>query len=258
MATRRFFAAKANFDPNQPRVPTGNPDGGQWTNLGRHDIRVELAVDGVPDVSAQILSDASPDPIQPGAQFAQNAPAITTDTSALTGISRIDETTNKLVKTLSRVMDSLSFIPQQFGPAYGTAMHVAFATELRALNLEGIGTEGVEQSFDASGVAKYGVPGSIRTDVVLRNEVGDIVAIYDVKTGGAVLRPSRAAELRAKTQAGPEVPVVELHFERGASLKHEPIEKDSWSDCTPGAWSCPLQGHARRGANRTYSARLRN
>jgi hypothetical protein len=25
-------AIKANFDPNQPRVPAGNPDGGQWTD----------------------------------------------------------------------------------------------------------------------------------------------------------------------------------------------------------------------------------
>lgn len=27
-------ALKANFDPNQPRVPAGNPDGGQWTGTG--------------------------------------------------------------------------------------------------------------------------------------------------------------------------------------------------------------------------------
>ncbi len=25
---------KAGFDPNQPRVPAGNPDGGQWTRVG--------------------------------------------------------------------------------------------------------------------------------------------------------------------------------------------------------------------------------
>ena len=25
------FYRKANFNPNQPRVPAGNPDGGQWT-----------------------------------------------------------------------------------------------------------------------------------------------------------------------------------------------------------------------------------
>ena len=27
-------ALKTNFDPNQPRVPAGNPDGGQWTSTG--------------------------------------------------------------------------------------------------------------------------------------------------------------------------------------------------------------------------------
>jgi hypothetical protein len=25
---------KSNFNPNQPRVPAGNPDGGQWTRVG--------------------------------------------------------------------------------------------------------------------------------------------------------------------------------------------------------------------------------
>jgi hypothetical protein len=25
---------KANFNPDQPRVPAGNPDGGQWTSEG--------------------------------------------------------------------------------------------------------------------------------------------------------------------------------------------------------------------------------
>jgi hypothetical protein len=27
-------AVKTGFDPNQPRVPAGNPDGGQWTGGG--------------------------------------------------------------------------------------------------------------------------------------------------------------------------------------------------------------------------------
>jgi hypothetical protein len=53
---------KANFNPNQPRVPAGNPDGGQWTSegggAGRNDPRV--------------VSDATPDnEWKPGAQFAQ-------------------------------------------------------------------------------------------------------------------------------------------------------------------------------------------
>lgn len=31
---RLALKLKANFDPNQPRVPAGNPDGGQWTGDG--------------------------------------------------------------------------------------------------------------------------------------------------------------------------------------------------------------------------------
>ena len=31
---RHDRALKANFNPNQPRVPRGNPDGGQWTSDG--------------------------------------------------------------------------------------------------------------------------------------------------------------------------------------------------------------------------------
>jgi hypothetical protein len=35
--------AKANFDPNQPRVPRGTPDGGQWTRVGGGSGRVRIA-----------------------------------------------------------------------------------------------------------------------------------------------------------------------------------------------------------------------
>jgi hypothetical protein len=34
-AQRFFDLYKANFDPNQPRVPAGNPEGGQWTSEGQ-------------------------------------------------------------------------------------------------------------------------------------------------------------------------------------------------------------------------------
>lgn len=48
---------KAGFDPDQPRVPAGSPDGGQWTSGGGNDPRV--------------LSDATPDnEWSPGAQYA--------------------------------------------------------------------------------------------------------------------------------------------------------------------------------------------
>lgn len=75
LAVRKFertwaaFRAKA-YNPDQPRVPAGNPDGGQWT-YG----------DGAPTSGSsdgrrndpRVLSDATPDnPWKPGAQYAQN------------------------------------------------------------------------------------------------------------------------------------------------------------------------------------------
>jgi hypothetical protein len=41
---RRQFAR--TYDPHQPRVPAGNPDGGQWTSIGAADLgeRLRLVV----------------------------------------------------------------------------------------------------------------------------------------------------------------------------------------------------------------------
>jgi len=61
--------------------------------------------------------------------------------------------------------------------------------------------------------------GSIRTDVVLRDEIGDIIAIYDVKTGSAGIEPRRAADLRGKTGTDASVPIIELQAVRGVSRK---------------------------------------
>lgn len=49
----------AKFDPDQPRVPAGSSDGGQWTDGGGG------------SGSGEILSDANPDGWLPGRQYAQ-------------------------------------------------------------------------------------------------------------------------------------------------------------------------------------------
>jgi hypothetical protein len=66
--------------PNQPRVPPGSSDGGQWTRMGGGQAtsiggspmasRTRLADAGnrAGGSGQPILSDASPDPIRPGAQ----------------------------------------------------------------------------------------------------------------------------------------------------------------------------------------------
>lgn len=138
---------------------------------------------------------------------------------ALTGISTIDETTESLSDTLGQTMETMDFIPEWTPQVYGTAVHAAFGTAVRFGGLRGIGFTDVEHSFIDGENARPGTLGSIRTDVLLRNDIGDIIAIYDVKTGRAGLSPGRVREIRRHTGVLSNVPIIELHILRGASIK---------------------------------------
>jgi hypothetical protein len=221
----RNHARKANFNPNQPRVPAGNPDGGQWTSEGS----------GINDRG--VISDATPDNNwKPGAQFAAgprgprdrlpplpHTPGfgeprtyrpgqLSIVNNAQTGFSTIDDTTEQLRNTLEKVVNARG---EGYGPDYGKAIHYDFGDAVKSQNLRGVRVEHTFPERDAW----YGKPGTIRTDVVLRNEIGEVIAIYDVKTGGAYLDARRVAELRAKTGVGLSVPLIEMHIQRGLSLK---------------------------------------
>jgi hypothetical protein len=47
-AQHRLAQHRSHFNPNQPRVPAGNPDGGQWTRTGASRIGPQLAGGGKP------------------------------------------------------------------------------------------------------------------------------------------------------------------------------------------------------------------
>ncbi len=157
------------------------------------------------ELYSPIISDATPDKIVPGAQYAANeiGPVVKT------GNSEVDATSQKLVDTLASVVDK---VPGGSGPLYGVAVHLEFANAVRALDLPGIGFAGVEQSFDLDGLVDYGAAGSVRTDVTMWgiNASGEFrpLAIWDVKTGAAQLRPSRAEQLRQIVGVGDEVPII--------------------------------------------------
>jgi hypothetical protein len=223
-AVREYYARK--YRPDQPRVPAGSREGGQWAN------------------DSSVISDATPDnEWKPGARYASGprvpkdrllplhvpvpnsgdgarstyrAGQVTITNNAQTGISTIDETTEKLVKVLENVVNSQ---PEGSGPRYGTKIHTDFGDAVRAENLRGIGSKGVERTYGPDPDSPYGSKDSIRTDVVLRNDIGDPIAIYDVKTGNARLGAGRVQELREKTGATLSVPVIEMHVQRGLSLK---------------------------------------
>jgi hypothetical protein len=60
-AQHRLAWHRSHFDPNQPRVPAGHPDGGRWTRAG--------SAEGAN--GPQVLSDVTPDnDWKPGAQYA--------------------------------------------------------------------------------------------------------------------------------------------------------------------------------------------
>jgi hypothetical protein len=106
-----------------------------------------------------------------------------------------------------------------FGSLFGTRVHTDFANGVKALDLPGIGKDGVEQSFSMGSLARYGAANSIRTDIFLRDRSGEPLAIYDVKTGNASLTPARVRELLK--HVGREkmpIPVIQLNFNAGTAI----------------------------------------
>lgn len=143
---------------------------------------------------------------------------VTTSPGFYTGIQSIDETSDALIDILKDVVGKLGYLPDIPATAYGILVHGLFAAEVGLKGLPGVGD--IERTFSLDDADPYyGLAGSIRTDLTLRNIQGDIVAIYDVKTGDTPLSRARANELREKTGAVPNAPVFELHVARGISQK---------------------------------------
>jgi hypothetical protein len=170
---------KYGYNPEEPRVPKYSPGGGQWTKAG-----IEIAQAG----------DGPVGPLEPRSS---------------TGISQIDDVTDKLKEILTKEMNALALLPGQ-PQKYGIIVHKAFAIAVMAAGIRGISPLDVERRFNLppgyGASRKYVIP-----DAVLRNDIGDIIAIYDVKTGEETIEPRRARQLRAATGVGLDVPIIVLH-----------------------------------------------
>jgi hypothetical protein len=155
---------------------------------------------------------ASDNSIGPSAEYAQ----LNVQNNAITGNPLVDRTTDILLQTLAKIH---ALAGDGSGPWYGTRIHLMFKNDVILQNLPGIGRNGVEQSFSLGDIAEYGEDGTVRVDVYMRDGTGKVVAIWDVKTGGAVLTAARVRQLRAEVGVGSGVWVIELHVTRGATLK---------------------------------------
>jgi hypothetical protein len=144
---------KGGFNPDQPRVLAGSREGGRWTSdtsdasgSRESDSPVRLA-DASDVLPSTVMSDATPDPIIPGARYAQTP--VNFDTSALTGISTVDDTTKRLAITLARVKDAVEYTPGLGPQRYGTRVHTEFAATVKAQRLRGIAPSDVETTLAA-------------------------------------------------------------------------------------------------------------
>lgn len=237
LLTSAYIRWLTKYRPDQARAPAGSREGGQWTDEGG-DGDSGSGSGGIGE-SERLYSDentgsvdVSTDETDAGLhsdgifdiEFVSSRTIVSIDYSrALTGISTIDDTTKKLSETLGDTMARVDMVPEWAPSVYGTAVHADFAARVKLQGFRGVE---VEQSFFDGQPGGGGYTGSIRTDVILRNDVGDIIAIYDVKTGGAVLSPSRVRELREKTGVGIGVPVIELQVNRGATIKSQPFRRN--------------------------------
>ena len=233
------------YSIDQPRVPAGNPGGGQWTNGSGSGSSIDYTARSGTSTSSHSSSgtlyaaldtrtrtDATDSldnrPAVAGADENTNISgdqyaALTLDSYDRTGNPLLDRTTDILFQTLLRdgaLIARVQVLLGAVGPAlYGTLVHIAFASDVRWQDLPGIGKDGVEQSFSLGTVVRYGLDDSVRTDVVMRNGNGQIIAIWDVKTGNAKLTDARIGEIRDELNVSEDVPVIELHICRGVRCK---------------------------------------
>jgi hypothetical protein len=195
--------------------PTDSNESSSLTRVVRDPNGRALAIIHVqpaPTEASPSQSDASPDSLRPGAKFAQI-------NNAVTGKPVIDRTTDML---LSVLQDSVRAMGVGAGARFGTAVHVDFANRVKKLDLPGIGQDGVEQSFrlDWKDFAYYGLVNTIRTDVTLRDPKDPRqrpIAVYDLKTGYAVLTPRRVKEIYDNVDS-PGLLVIELQYRTGDAI----------------------------------------
>jgi hypothetical protein len=130
-----------------------------------------------------------------------------------TGNVFIDYTTGRLLDILDAVIAKIGPRPDLDPAGYGMLVHTEFANQVRAAGLRGIDADDVERTFGVQQNASYGAKDSAKPDTVLRDDDGNIIAIYDVKTGAGFSRIT-IIKYRLRTDSDSYVPIFELRPDR--------------------------------------------
>jgi hypothetical protein len=207
---REYYARK--YDPNQPRVPAGNADGGQWTNQGSSPSSVQpifydprrLAVQKALEAGLAFYTWLS-------ARNGRDSQAIITFNASefrpdgrgeldlsdvkLLDRDRVDAACPRLGEVQERTdaaTDAIRRSGRYLPPAeFGTAVHTNLKKQIQDL---GDPRFRAEVSYLKNQEENYGRKDSIRIDVL--EDVGDgTVCVYDIKTGRRGLSVARTAEI---------------------------------------------------------------
>lgn len=212
----KFAALASKYDPNQPRVPAGNPDGGQWTSAGGESGDSESfedlvqpvfapapAVVGIQAALALFAALSALNSRNSRAIFEFNAHGIdrgvdgTPDFAASRLLTR-DEVDSECPR-LNEVQQRTDFVASRVNRSdyaraseYGTAVHYNLKQQIEALRDPNLRAE--ISLLKSQDMDRYGERGSIRVDVFKRVGNGT-VCVYDIKTGKEGLSLSRFKEI---------------------------------------------------------------
>ncbi len=238
------------YSSDQPRVPAGNPDGGQWTS-GASGSALAFDHSGgasfIEGADAELGFDSSEAPVLPaylGQAFHTGRVIVQTGIEATLGLYAALSARNGPDRTAVAVFRATDFEPgadpfspvslvgsltreevDQVCPAqglvqdltdkaavsfnradysasgFGTAVHMKVRDDIRALDSPNLRAEvSYLKTIQETGAipekpdVSYGRRGSIRVDV-LEKASNYTVCVYDIKTGGRTLGPSRMREI---------------------------------------------------------------
>ena len=159
---------------------------------------VNRTIQGQRTTLGNVVSDATV-----GAVFGAGGKLIGTGLRSLfSSISK--RATSKLTTLASQ---AIAKIGSGKGSVYGTKVHAAFSKLAAGLKIGGYEIR-TEVSYLNGRIVKYGTKGSARIDAGLYNSKGELVQVFDLKTGGARLTSKQVQHIQAQTRKN--VPVTEI------------------------------------------------
>jgi hypothetical protein len=145
---------------SNPLSGSNRPSGSLALPFGSTGIRIPRTSPSIPDRTPDLDdADRAADPQRAWAKYAQNY--------AVQNHPVIDSTTEILLTVLE---GSLHKMGTGFGSLFGIRVHTDFANGVKALDLPGIGKDGVEQSFSMGSLARYRAANSITIE---KDEIQD-------------------------------------------------------------------------------------